>query len=75
MTKAYGVRFIRDAPGAYTAYDERQECVGGVYRDEAGVWHAQAWQGSGVYPPYKAERFDTLRWARRFVESNARSAP
>lgn len=68
--KGYGVRFQRIEAGAYVAVDEDANEVGGIYRDRFGGWRAQASAPTGEYPPYRAEVFTTLKWAKRFVENN-----
>lgn len=72
--RGYGVRFPRVEAGAYEAVDEDGNEVGGIYRDRFGVWRAQVYMGPRANPPYKAETFDSLKWAKRFVESNVPKA-
>lgn len=69
--KGYGVSFQRIEAGAYIAVDEDKNEVGSVYRDRFGVWRAQVVAPTGEEPPYRAELCGTLKWAKRFIMSNA----
>jgi len=73
MERARRVYFIRMEKGYYDAVTKElgeEMTVGGIWEDGQG-WHAQAAQPHGVFPPYKADIFDSLKWAKEFVVNNA----
>jgi len=73
MERARRVYFIRMRAGEYDAVTKElgeEMTVGGIWEDGQG-WHAQAAQPHGTFPPYKADIFDSLKWAKEYIKNNA----
>ena len=76
MMRPCGITWQKVEPGYYEALTVEKGLtleVGAAWRDASGEWHAQATSGKpSPAAPYEAERFTTLKWAKWFVENNAR---